>query len=151
MKNLDHSYDDYELYDCLTVCSNQLIETTNILKSSEWIPLSIRKGLIPRVWLSMAVDFDSQGKPTKYLDLIVNSEIKDSRVYFIDSIHGFQIKIEDNIVVEAGNHDGENIEIIKMDLRAIGLNVTGDVHGLYLGGTTMSRNRSKNSDTFIGL
>lgn len=151
MENLDHSYNNYELYDCLTICSNQLIGTTNILKSSAWIPLSIRKGLRPRVWLSMAIDFDSQGKPTKCLDLIVNSEVKNSRVHFINSIHGFQIKIEGNIVVEAGNHDGKNIEIIEMDLSSIGLDVKGDVHGLYLGGTTMSRNRSKNSDTFIGL
>lgn len=147
----DRSYNDYELYDCLTVCSNQLIATNNILKLSEWIPLSIRKGLQPRVWLTAAVEYDEQGNPTKFLDLIVNSEVRNSKVDLIDSVHGFQIKIDGNIVIEAGNHDGKNLEIIKMDLTIMNLNVKGDVHGLNVGTTTMSRNQSKNSDTFIGL
>lgn len=147
----DRSYNDYELYDCLTVCSNQLIATNNILKLSEWVPLSIRKGLHPRVWLTEAVEYDAQGRPTKFSDLIVNSEVRNSKVDLIDSVHGFQIKIDGDIVIEAGNHDGKNLEIIKMDLTIMNLNVKGDVHGLYVETTTMSRNRSKNSDTFIGL
>lgn len=150
MENIDRSYEDYETYDCLTVCSNQLINTTNILVTqSGWIPLSIRKGKCPRVWLSAPLIHDSQGNPTEIIELIVNSEIRNSRVEFVNTIHGFQIKIGEHIVVEAGNHDGKNIEIIEMDLSAIGLNIKGDVNGLHVGGMTMSRNRSKNSTTFL--
>ncbi|WP_201509336.1 hypothetical protein [Psychrobacter alimentarius] len=150
MKNLDRSYENYEIYDCLTVCSNQLINTTNILEtSSGWIPLAIRKGKCPRVWLSAPITFDSENNPTEIIELIVNSELKNNRIEFVNTEYGFQIKIDGNIIVEAGNHDRESIEITKMDLTILGLSIKGDVHGLYVGGTTMSRNRSKNSSTFL--
>lgn len=150
MENIDRSYENYEIYDCLTVCSNQLINTTNILEtSSGWIPLSIRKGACPRVWLSAPVSFDSENNPTKVIELIVNSEIKDSRVDFVSTEYGFQIKIDEHIIVEAGNHDGESMEITKIDMTILGLNIKGDVHGLNVGSMTMSRNRSKNSNTFL--
>ncbi|EOW0835810.1 hypothetical protein ACWONU_000441 [Vibrio parahaemolyticus] len=153
LQELDYSYNDHELYDCLTVCSNQLIETVNILKTSAgWVPLTIRKGDSPRVWLSAPVELDVNNNPIKYLDLIVNSEVKHDGVSFINSVHGFQIKIHNTVVVEAGNHDGKNLEIIKMDLTPIGLShIKGDIHGLSVGGMKMSRSGVKGSDTFIGL
>ena len=150
MKNLDRSYENYEIYDCLTVCSNQLINTTNILEtSSGWIPLAIRKGKCPRVWLSAPITFDSENNPIEIIELIVNSELKNNRIEFVNTEYGFQIKIDENIIVEAGNHDGNNIEITKIDLSTFGLNIKGDIDGLYVGSMTMSRNRSKNSDTFL--
>ena len=153
LQELDYSYNDHELYGCLTVCSNQLIETVNIFKTSAgWVPLSIRKGNSPRVWLSAPAELDANNKPIKYLDLIVNSEVKHDGVSFINSEHGFQIKIHNTVVVEAGNHDGKNLEIIKMDFKPIGLSfVKGDIHGLSVGGMKMSRSGVKGSDTFISL
>ena len=152
LEGLDCSYETHELYDCLTVCSNQLIKTTHIFKaSSDWVPLSIRKGKIPRVWLSAPIEFDAKNKPTKYLDLIVNSDVKHNAVQFVNSIYGFKITIDNTVVVEAGNHDGKNLEIIKMDLRPIGLTIQGDMFGLKVGGMTMSRSGVKKADTFIGM
>jgi hypothetical protein len=152
LKDIDHSYESYELYDSLTVCSNQLIETNNILKSSsDWIPLSIRKGETPRVWLSALSEDSFDNEPTKYIDLIVNSEVKHNAVQFMNSKHGFKIIIDNIVVVEAGNHDEGNLEIIKMDLSPIGLAIEGDIHGLKVGGMTMSRSGVRKSNTFIGI
>jgi hypothetical protein len=152
LKGLDHSYEAYDLYDTLTVCSNQLIETTHILKSSlDWVPLSIRKGQNPRVWLSAVISDGPDNQPTKYLDLIVNSEVKHNAVQFMNSKHGFKIIIDNIVVIEAGNHDKGNLEIIKMDLSPIGLAIEGDIHGLKVGGMTMSRSGVRKSNTFIGI
>jgi hypothetical protein len=152
LKGLDHSYEAYDLYDTLTVCSNQLIETTHILKSSsDWVPLSIRKGQNPRVWLSAVISRGPDNQPTKYLDLIVNSEVKHKAVQFMNSKHGFKIIIENIVVIEAGNHNKGNLEIIKMDLSPIGLPIEGDIHGLKVGGMTMSRSGVRKSNTFIGI
>jgi len=153
LEDIDCSYKDYDLYNCLTVCSNQLVDTTNVLKlSSGWVPFSIRKGESPRVWLSAPVEFDSNNNPIKFLDLIVNSEIKHEAVSFVNSVHGFQVIINNIVVIEAGNHNGIDLEIVKIDLSPIGLpQVIGDIKGLKIGGMTMSRSGVKNSNTFIGL
>jgi hypothetical protein len=152
LKDLDHSYEVYELYDCLTVCSNQLIETNNILKSSSnWVPLSIRKGETPRVWLSALIEHSSENNSPKYLDLIINSVVKHTAVQFMNSKHGFKIIIDNTVVIEAGNHGKGNLEIIKMDLSPIGLAIEGDIHGLKVGGMTMSRSGVRKSNTFIGI
>jgi hypothetical protein len=152
LEGIDHSYESYELYDSLTVCSNQLIETTNILKSSsDWVPLSIRKGETPRVWLSALIAHGSENNSPKYIDLIINSVVKHNAVQFMNSIHGFKIIIDNTVVIEAGNHNKGNLEIIKMDLRPIGLTIEGDIHGLKVGGMTMSRSGVRKSNTFIGI
>jgi len=152
LEELDQSYEAYELYDSLTVCSNQLIETTHILKaSSNWVPLSIRKGETPRVWLSAPIAWDSANNPTQYIDLIVNSDVKHNAVQFMSSTHGFKIIIDNTVVVEAGNHDGGCLEVIKIDLRPIGLTILGDILGLKVGGITMSRSGVKKAETFIGI
>lgn len=152
LEELESSYEAFDLYDCLIVCSNQLIETNNILQSSSgWIPLSVRKGCKPRVWLSAPVEFDEERNPIKYLDLIVNSEVKHQSVDFAVTEHGFKITINNRTVVEAGNHFDGNLEIVKLDLNPIGLDIHGDVQGLVVGGMTMSRSSARRSNTFIGM
>jgi hypothetical protein len=69
----------------------------------------------------------------------------------MNSKHGFKIIIDNIVVIEAGNHDKGNLEIIKMDLSPIGLPIEGDIHGLKVGGMTMSRSGVRKSNTFIGI
>lgn len=153
LQNLDSSYNNFELYDHLTVCSNQLQATTHVLQTADgWTPFSIRKGIQPRVWLSAPVELDSNNRPVKYIDLIINSATLHNDVNLISSEHGFQIKINDTIVMEAGNHDGNNLEIVKLDLSPIGLaQIKGDVNGLLIGGMTMSRNATSGANLFIRI
>lgn len=153
LENLDSTYNTYDIYDCLTVCSNQLINTVHVLQTSfGWIPFSIRKGESPRVWLSAPVEFDSNNNPIKFIDLIVNSVPLNDKVHLINSKYGFQIKIDDVILMEAGNHDGDNLEIIKIDLSPIGLTqLKGDIKGLTVGGMTMSRSGTRGASSFLSI
>ncbi|AAZ27323.1 hypothetical protein [Colwellia psychrerythraea] len=150
---LDNNYEQGELYNELIICSNALINTKHIFTSEDgWHPLVIRKGKIPRVWLSIKhlVSVGSK-KEQHYLDLIVDSKLKHPDLSLIASVHGFQIKLGEDIIVESGNHKGNILEVYKLDFRPLGLNIHGDHSHLSIGNNNMSNNTSKNSNSMFGI
>lgn len=150
---LNHDYDTVDLYKELVVCSNTLVNTTHILSTdSGWHPLVIRKGIEPRVWLSIKVQESSDtSKDSRYLELISNSEVKHSSAELTSTKYGFQIVINGQVIVEAGNHTDESLEVVKLDLRPLGLNIYGDHTSLNVGNNSMSRNTSVNGHAMFGI
>nr|WP_240493006.1 hypothetical protein [Vibrio parahaemolyticus] len=153
LDHLNHDYDNAELYRELVVCSNTLVNTKHILSAdSGWHPLVIRKGIKPRVWLSIKIQENSDAsKDSGYLELISDSQVKHSAVELTSTKYGFQITINDQIIVEAGNHTDEALEVIKLDLRPLGLNIYGDHTSLSVGNNSMSRNTSVNGHSMFGI
>lgn len=158
MKNLAHLNHDYtnaEIYKELVVCSNMLIDTKHIIStSSGWYPLVIRKGIKPRVWLSVKTtpkEYDESKNNEEIIELIADSQIKHSAVEFSNTKYGFQISINNQIIVEAGNHTPDSLEIIKLDFRPLGMNIYGDHTSLSLGNNSMSRNTSVGGNSMFGI
>jgi hypothetical protein len=150
IENKPHGYEDLEVYNELTVCSNLLINTSHIFQSKTgWHPLVIRKGEVPRVWLSAQVITDN-GSP-KTIELIADSKPLNNEFHIDKSEHGFQIKYQNKVIVKAGNHVDSRLEVINLDFRPIGLNIFGDNNSLSLGSNKMSQNTSKNGQVMFGI
>lgn len=150
VENKATGYEDLDIYEKLTICSNLLINTVHIFQNQTgWRPLVIRKGKIPRVWLSAMVKGNDNLHTV--IDLINDSEPSNDEFSIEKSKYGFQIKYQSKVLVKAGNHDNSSLEIIEIDLRPIGLNIFGDHKSLSLGGNTMSQNTSKNGSVMFGF
>ncbi len=155
LAHLNHDYTTAEIYKELVVCSNTLIDTTHIISaSSGWNPLVIRKGIKPRVWLSVKIipKEDEESKNNEeIIELIADSQVKHSAVDFSNTKYGFQISINNQIIVEAGNHTPDSLEIITLDFRPLGMNIYGDHTSLSLGNNSMSRNTSVGGHSMFGI
>ena len=141
-------FKEFEIYKDLTICSNLLINTNHIFGGSDdWYPLVIRKGDTPKVWLS------AKDQNQKIIQLVENSE-KTTQIDEFDfklSTYGFRVTYRNVIIVEAGNHTNESLEVIKLDLRPLGLNIFGDNKSMSIGDNTMSRNTSSNGNVMFGI
>lgn len=143
-------YDSAPLYNELVVCSNTLINTKHIFQTdSGWSPLVIRRGTVPRVWLSVKVN--EQAGTSSFIDLIVDSKVINSSVKLNCTKYGFQILIDNQLIAEAGNHTSETLEVVELDLRPLGLNIYGDHKSLNIGNNSMSRNTSSNANAMFGI
>lgn len=154
-ENLDKSYQNYSIFKELIVCSNRLINTQHIFQSSiGWSPLVIRRSQSNEVliWLSTVLP-SSNGNEIKYIELIKNNLIQnnDQRVGLDVSSYGFCISLDSTVICEAGDVDENSLEIFKLDLRPIGINIYGDHSKLNFNGSIMSRNTSKNSNSMFGF
>lgn len=157
LERINHDYKNADIYKELIVCSNTLIDTKHILSTNDgWHPLVIRKGIEPKVWLSVRVQDQPQEdneskKDDEFIELISDSTVRHPAVVFSNSEYGFQVLINNQIVVEAGNHKDDSIEVIKLDLRPLGMNIYGDHLSLNLGNNSMSRNTSAGGNSMFGI
>lgn len=150
VENKTTGYEELDIYEKLTVCSNLLINTVHIFQNQNgWRPLVIRKGEVPRVWLSAQVENDNE-LPTP-IELISDSVSLNDEFFIDKSEYGFQITYQNKVIVKAGNHMNSSLEIIDIDLRPIGINIYGDNNSLKMGGISMSQNTSKNSTVMFGF
>ncbi|MDH5903457.1 hypothetical protein L8S00_08600 [Vibrio splendidus] len=152
---LDSSYVEYDIYDELILCSNRLLNTNYMFRSSDnWSPIVVRKsnqdGNMPSVWLSTRIE--SEGD-YRYVELVKNNE----QVFFGNNFefevteNGFYIAIDSTVICEAGDVQDNSIEIFKLDLRPLGLNIYGEHNKLTIGGNQMSRNTVSKSDSMFGI
>ena len=154
LEELDSSFNNFNTYNEDVVGSNRLINTKHILKSSEgWTPLVIRKSLDgkPILWLSVAIVEDN--KRTGYIEVVQENRVVFDRkdLDFKVTEFGFIIKIDSTTICEAGDVEENSIEIFKLDLRPLGLNIYGDHNILNIGTNKMSRNTSSNSEAMFGI
>ncbi|KDC49627.1 hypothetical protein [Pseudoalteromonas fuliginea] len=147
MSEINLSYYDLGLYEELVLCSNYLKNVSHIIKSEQrlWSPLVIRAGKIPRVWLT------AQAEKGKFVEIVKDStsQILESNVQCSES--GIQVSLGKNVILEAGNNDGKHLEIYKLDLRPIGLNVYGDHKELVLGNANFKKGTFQNVYSLMAL
>ena len=154
LDQINRDFDTAENYEELIVCSNALINTQHIFSTNDgWYPLVVRKGQAPRVWLSVRVldTSNEENKVEKFIELIVDSQVKNDSVGFTSTQYGFQITVNNQVIAEAGNHDSNSLEIIKLDLRPLAMNIFGDHTSLNIGNNVMARNTSIGSHSMFGL
>jgi hypothetical protein len=155
-EQLSNDYENEDLYQELIVCSNILINTKHIMATNEgWHPLVVRKGESPMVWLSyrelVPSEDNTQSPIYSYIQLINNSNPLHPQVSIESTTDGFQIKVGDTILAEAGNHRDGELEIYALDMRPLGLNIYGDHRSINIGSNSISRSTSSNSGTMFGI
>lgn len=159
LKNLSTSYEDQEQYNTVIFCSN-IVKSTPFLIEREikknddtysWRPLIIRKGDIPKVWLSTLVK-NRDGEDT-FIDLVIESNSVHPEIIVESSVHGIRIslKASDETILELADHKPTRIEVIKLDLRPVSLNIFGDHTELKIVNNSFSRGSISNSRAFIGI
>ena len=155
LDELDSSYNEKDIYAELFLCSNRLLNTKHMfITSDEWSPIVVRKSgqenNMPSVWLSTKIE--SEGD-VHYVELVKNNK----QVFFGNNFefevteNGFYISIESTVICEAGDVQEKSIEIFKLDLRPLGLNIFGEHNILTIGGNQMSRNTVSNSESMFGI
>lgn len=155
LDELDSSFIDFDIYGELFVCSNRLLKTSHIFKTTDgWSPLVVRKASdgsqLPAVWLSVKIDRKDE---CGYIELVSGNTQKffDNQFEFDVTKDGFYIAINSVVICEAGDVQEDSLEIFKLDLRPLGLNIYGEHNKLLIGSNEMSRNTSNNAECMFGI
>lgn len=161
LQSLSSSYKELKEYSSIIFCSN-IVKNTPYLIEREikvdeddkiyyWRPLVIRKGDIPKVWLSTLIK--DQNDQEVFIDLVADSKSLHPEIKVESSIHGIRVSIagNDETILELADHQPSKIEVIKLDLRPVNLNIYGDHTELKIVNNSFSRGSISNSRAFIGI
>lgn len=149
MYSLNNLPADYSELRTLTVCSNKIIGGGFPFALGEGLPLIVGNGLNPTIWLQAIKDPDKKelillvdrNVPTVKEISVTKPEDGVIEVYFKDKTKILRIKKTD-----------ESSAVISMlDLRPIGLNITGNQTGLNIGGSSFSNNTVQGAKVFLAL
>lgn len=142
--NLPKSFIPYKI---LKVCSNSLIDGGHIVSVGNVLPLIIGKGEKPQVWIQAI----SNPETKEFLSIVENSVSKHSAVEVLEVLGAVVVTIQGVkiVSVKQGADDTASVEVL--DLRPIGLNLSGNSTSLNVGGSSFSGNSMKGGGVLIGL
>lgn len=148
MYSLQNVPPDYNAFQSLTICSNKVLGGGFPFSLGDGLPLLIGKGPSPVVWLQAVKD-----SSTKELILLVDRNVP--------TVKGIEVSKPEEGVIEVFNGTTKILRVKKtgldsavistLDLRPLGLNITGNQDGLQIGGSSFSGNTFQGSNVFIGL
>jgi hypothetical protein len=126
----------YKPYQRLTVCSNQLIGGGHLVVIDDVLPLLVGCGEAPMVWLQAPVD--QTGKA--YVQLVAASVALHPAVSVVSDKEGLTVYVGGTSVIHVIQTDFESAKIDLLDLRPVGLNISGNADSLIAGGANLSHN-----------
>lgn len=135
----------FTAYEKLTVCSNELIGGGHIIALGEMLPLLVGCGESPMVWLQAPTD--KTGK--NFVPLVVASVASHPAVSVVSSVDGLSISVGGTPVLHVVQTSSTTAVIDFLDLRPVGLNISGNATALIAGGATLSRNTFSGGSTLI--
>ncbi|WP_168377577.1 hypothetical protein [Acinetobacter cumulans] len=141
--------EDYKSLNSLTICSNKLIGGGFPFALGDGLPLIIGSGKEPKVWLQAVEDPQS-----KKLILLVDGNISTVKEISVTKPEKGVIEVYFKGVtriLRVKQIDNSSAVISFLDLRPIGLNITGNQDGLNIAGSSFSGNTFQGSSVFIGL
>jgi len=148
MYSIEKLPDGYISLNKLNVCSNVLIGGGFIFSLGTILPLIIGKGPVPMIWMQ-SYDFKSKksnilvdGNISRHPDVLVTKP--EDGVVEIGIIKGVRM-------LRVKNTGGDSSVVSFMDLRPIGLNITGDQNELKVGNSSFSKNTIEGVNVFFGL
>lgn len=140
--------DKLKNYNIAKFCSNTLIDGGDLFSLGGVIPLEVKKGDKPRIWLKALINSEKN----EFITIIEDSVSKHKLVKIEEPTkNSIKIKIQDIKIIEISNYDNNSIEIGYLDLRPIGFNIQGTKEQLLIGGNTFSGNTMKGGSTLISL
>lgn len=136
----------YIPYEKITICSNTLIGGGNLISVGDIKPLFIGKGETPKIWLRAV----SNLKNKEFVEIVTASEQNFPSVKVINRNNEIRILAENTVVLRA-IYNSDSIEILKLDLRPLGLNVFGDKNGLITPQMTLTNNTFEGAGALLGI
>jgi len=146
LKNLP---ENYKSLNSLTICSNKLIGGGFPFAVGEGLPLIIGSGSDPMVWLQAV-----ENPQSKKLLLLVDGNISTVKELSVTKPEQGVIEIYFKgitRILRVKKMDENSAVISFLDLRPIGINVTGNQDGLNIGGNSFSKNTFQGASVFFGL
>ncbi len=148
MYSLKNIPSDYKAFQTLTICSNKVLGGGFPFSLGEGLPLLVGNGPSPVIWIQAVKNVS-----TKELILLVDRNVP--------TVKGVEVNKPEEGVIEVFNVGKKILRVKKtgidsavisfLDLRPLGLNITGNQDGLNISGSSFSRNTFQGSGVFIGL
>lgn len=148
MYSLKNIPPDYKAFQALTVCSNKVLGGGFPFSLGDGLPLLVGNGPSPVIWLQAVKNAD-----TRELILLVDRNVP--------TVKGIEVNKPEEGVIEVFNGSTKILRVKKtgldsavisaLDLRPVGLNITGNQDGLNIGGSSFSKNTFQGAEVFIGL
>jgi len=141
--------EDYKPFEQLVICSNSFINGYIPINISGHIPFLVGKGEYPEIWLSMPSSKDG----TTWKEVVINNQPVDKNlsIIFSEKDKLINISIGSAILIQVKKTSDERAEIISIDLRPLGLNIYGDINGLYVATNLFQNNSFANAHTMMAL
>lgn len=138
---------EYIPYREIEICSNKIVGGGDFVVIDNVVPFYIGVGDVPKIWLKSLSDINNN----TFEDVVEASISKHPSIKIISMKGEIVIKIEDTIVLETDGNSKNQIRVIKLDLRPLGINIHGDKKALIAGGMNLSRNTFSGTGTFLAL
>lgn len=129
---------EYIPYRVLDLCSNLFEQVQIPFAVGEWPILLVGQGQVPRIWLSVPVDYG--GGSWRYL---VSGGVPQSSALDVrpkSSKGEVTLLLGNTTLLRARSRGPEQAAIDKLDLRPLGLAIHGDSKGLHLGNNVFTNN-----------
>ena len=137
----------YQPLEKLTICSNTLQGGSNLVAVGELLPILIGKVDTPQIWLS-ALD---NAEKNQFIP-IVEANISKHHVVKVYEENGvYNVSVAGDIILSVIKKSESEAEVIKLDLRPIGLNIHGDETTLYVGNGSFKDSGMSGGGTLIGF
>lgn len=145
--NLSKRPNEYIPYHEIEICSNKIVGGGDLVVIGNIVPFYIGIGDVPKVWLKSLSDI----KNKSFIDVVEASISKHPSIKIISNNGEIVINIGDTVILETDGNSKNQVRVIKLDLRPLGINIYGDKSALYAGGTTLTGNAFKGTGTFLAL
>jgi hypothetical protein len=143
---LKNSPKSYVPYKSLNVCSNKLSGGGHIALIGDVLPLIIGRGDKPQIWLQAL-----SNPETKQFISIVESSVSKHSAVVVKEISGYVVvSVQGTQILKVKAKDGLSAKVEMLDLRPLGLNLSGNSTSMSVGGNTFSNN-SMSGGVLVGL
>lgn len=139
----------YKSLESLIICSNNMIGGGFPFSLGDGLPVIIGMGEEPIVWLQAIKNHE-----TKKLFLLVDANISTVKEISVTKPKEGVIEIFYNgeyRILRVEKLSDTSAEISYLDLKPLGLNISGDQNALTVGGSSFSNNTFSGSSVFMGL
>ncbi len=139
---------DYKAFQTLTVCSNKVLGGGFPFSLGDGLPLLIGNGPSPVIWLQAV-----KNAPTKELMILIDRNVPTMKGVEVSKPEEgvIEVFIGGTRILRVKKTGLDSATISSLDLRPIGLNITGNQSGLNVGGSSFSGNTFQGAKVFIGL
>lgn len=145
--NLNNLPAQYIAFESVKIGSNILEHVQCLLSVNGFIPLLFGQGSPPKIWLSVPANRDG----TEWYPLIKENFSSHRDIQVETALKRVTVKTPQGTVLNVLKKDEGGLVVLKLDLRAFGLDVYTDDNSLVVMGSRLSNNQFHNVQTVIAV
>lgn len=144
--------EEYVPFKTVVFCSNEMVDG-HVLIEFGGVPIFlVGKNERTKHWLYLPTRLDEKNGPSDWQCVIENNEIRDGRAKLLVSENSSGMFWNNEQLVHiVAFPDKDTVEVPKIDLRPIGLDIQGDVNGVRFGTNQVIGNRMAGVRAMINL